>query len=96
MAGPNGTGVDPRSADVVVPLSGDVGWIAECYPVEGRHLHVSLYLIRTPAGNIVVDSGSFYRGITWKVWQDGVDLITSEEVWVMTGWEPIVYEARRR
>jgi flavorubredoxin len=54
-------GADRSSADVVVPLSGDVGWIAECYPVESRHLHVSLYLIRTPAGNIVVDSGSFYH-----------------------------------
>lgn len=32
----------------------------------------------------------------WSGWTDGVDLITSGEVWVMTGWEPIVYEAQRR
>ena len=53
MAGP--------SADVAVTLVGDVEWIAECYPVEDRHLHVSLYLIRAAGGNIVVDSGSFYH-----------------------------------
>lgn len=32
----------------------------------------------------------------WSGWKDGVELITSKQVWVMTGWEPIVYEARRR
>jgi putative spermidine/putrescine transport system substrate-binding protein len=32
----------------------------------------------------------------WQGWTDGVRLITSGEVWVMTGWEPIVYEARRQ
>lgn len=32
----------------------------------------------------------------WSGWTDGVDLITSGNVWVMTGWEPIVYEAQRR
>lgn len=32
----------------------------------------------------------------WNGWEQGVQLITSEEVWVMTGWEPIVYAARKR
>lgn len=32
----------------------------------------------------------------WSGWTDGVQLIESKEVWVMTGWEPIVLEAQRR
>jgi putative spermidine/putrescine transport system substrate-binding protein len=32
----------------------------------------------------------------WSGWEEGVSLITSGDVWVMTGWEPIVYEAQRR
>lgn len=32
----------------------------------------------------------------WNGWKDGVDLVVNEEVWVMTGWEPIVYAARSR
>jgi putative spermidine/putrescine transport system substrate-binding protein len=32
----------------------------------------------------------------WSGWEEGVNLIASGEVYVMTGWEPIVYEARRR
>lgn len=32
----------------------------------------------------------------WRGWEQGVDLLASGEVWVMTGWEPIVYELRRR
>jgi len=31
----------------------------------------------------------------WRGWRDGVDLVVSKEVYVMTGWEPIVFEARR-
>jgi len=31
----------------------------------------------------------------WKGWEDGVRLIKSQEVWAMTGWEPIVYEAQK-
>ncbi|PYN69842.1 MAG: spermidine/putrescine ABC transporter [Candidatus Rokuibacteriota bacterium] len=31
----------------------------------------------------------------WNGWEQGVQLVTSQEVWVMTGWEPIVYAARR-
>jgi flavorubredoxin len=60
---------DPRRTDsaavaetgMTVRLTEDVEWISECYPVGDRHLHVSLYLIRCPGGNIVVDSGSFYH-----------------------------------
>src|SRR5207247_581858 len=31
----------------------------------------------------------------WNGWEQGVQLVTSQEVWAMTGWEPIVYAARR-
>ena len=31
----------------------------------------------------------------WNGWEQGVQLVTSQEAWVMTGWEPIVYAARR-
>jgi putative spermidine/putrescine transport system substrate-binding protein len=32
----------------------------------------------------------------WNGWEQGLQLIANQEVWVMTGWEPIVYSARRR
>jgi len=32
----------------------------------------------------------------WRGWEQGVDLLVSGEVWVMTGWEPIFYELERR
>jgi|GEM_PF-806002 len=32
----------------------------------------------------------------WRGWEQGVELLQSQEVLVMTGWEPIVYELRRR
>jgi|TARA_B100001964_G_C14240406_1_gene604700 putative spermidine/putrescine transport system substrate-binding protein len=32
----------------------------------------------------------------WNGWEQGVQLVANEEVWVMTGWEPIVYAARDR
>lgn len=38
--------------------------------------------------------GQFFK--FWSGWEDGVNLITSGDVVVMTGWEPIVLEARRR
>jgi putative spermidine/putrescine transport system substrate-binding protein len=31
----------------------------------------------------------------WNGWEDGVRLIKSGEVYAMTGWEPIVYEAQK-
>lgn len=37
--------------------------------------------------------GQFRR--LWSGWKDAVELVTSEQVWVMTGWEPIVYAAQR-
>jgi len=32
----------------------------------------------------------------WSGWEQGLQLIANQEVWVMTGWEPIVYAARNR
>lgn len=32
----------------------------------------------------------------WNGWEQGLQLVVNQEVWVMTGWEPIVYAARNR
>src|SRR6266404_1763093 len=32
----------------------------------------------------------------WNGWEQALQLVSNQEVWVMTGWEPIVYAARRR
>ena len=32
----------------------------------------------------------------WNGWEQGLQLVANQEVWVMTGWEPIVYAARKR
>jgi putative spermidine/putrescine transport system substrate-binding protein len=32
----------------------------------------------------------------WNGWEQALQLVANQEVWVMTGWEPIVYAARRR
>src|ERR1700675_2116198 len=32
----------------------------------------------------------------WSGWEQGVQLVANQEVYVMTGWEPIVYAARER
>ena len=32
----------------------------------------------------------------WNGWEQGLQLVANQEVWVMTGWEPIVYAARMR
>ncbi len=45
-----------------VPLTHDVSWIAENYPLgAGRNVHVSVFLIRAGDRNILIDSGSFYH-----------------------------------
>jgi len=68
--GPEATGVRsadagidaaPRDAAPSIPVTGDVAWIHECFPERGGHLHVSVYLVRVPGGNILIDSGSFYH-----------------------------------
>lgn len=44
------------------PLTDDVHWIANCHPDDGRHLHMSEYLIDGAEGTILIDSGSsLYR-----------------------------------
>ncbi len=44
-------------------LVGDVSWIGECFPLEGRerHRHVSVYLTRHDGRHIAIDSGSFHH-----------------------------------
>ncbi len=45
-----------------VPLTDDVSWVAESFPLPGGNaMHVSVYLIRSPEGWILIDSGSFYH-----------------------------------
>jgi flavorubredoxin len=44
-----------------VKLTPDIEWINECYPTQGRHEHVSVYLIRTASKYIIIDSGSYYH-----------------------------------
>jgi flavorubredoxin len=44
-----------------VKLTADVEWINECYPTQGRHEHVSVFLIRTAEKYIIIDSGSYYH-----------------------------------
>lgn len=39
-------------------LIGDVYWLANCHADDGRHLHLSEYLIRGDDGTVLVDSGS--------------------------------------
>jgi flavorubredoxin len=44
-----------------VQVTPSVEWVNKCYDHEGRHEHVSLYLLRAPEGTVLVDSGSFYH-----------------------------------
>lgn len=55
---PEGREVPPTGS---VDLGGGVRWVRECFPESGGHLHVSVYLVRTRDGDILVDSGSFYH-----------------------------------
>lgn len=48
--------------DPAVQLTSGVSWIAEAFPLpDGRFEHVSVYLVKTDNGFIVIDSGSFYH-----------------------------------
>ncbi len=50
------------TAGPMVRLTDDVWWIAEAFPLpDGRLEHVSVYLIETGDGFILIDSGSFYH-----------------------------------
>lgn len=45
-----------------IPIGEGTLWVNECFPVEARtHMHVSVYVVRAPEGDLVVDSGSFYH-----------------------------------
>lgn len=47
---------------MVVPLTDEVSWVAECYPHrDGTHEHVSVYLVEDDGRYTVVDSGSHYH-----------------------------------
>lgn len=55
------TDASPPAARPSIPVARDVEWIHECFAESGGHLHVSVYLVRVPDGNILIDSGSFYH-----------------------------------
>ncbi len=42
-------------------LGSDVLWVRECFAESEHHVHVSVYLVRTPKGWILIDSGSFHH-----------------------------------
>jgi len=42
-------------------LTDDVHWIGNCHPDDGRHLHMSEYLVRGDEGTVLVDSGSSHN-----------------------------------
>jgi flavorubredoxin len=44
-----------------VKLAPGVEWINECYPTQGKHEHMSIFLIRTAGKTIIIDSGSYYH-----------------------------------
>ena len=44
-----------------VKLGQDIEWVNECYPTQGRHEHVSVYLIPTATKYIIIDTGSYYH-----------------------------------
>lgn len=46
---------------MTVELTSSVDWLAHCYPHDGGHEHVSVYLIRAADGFVLVDSGSVYH-----------------------------------
>jgi flavorubredoxin len=46
---------------MTVELTPDVQWINECYAHNDHHEHVSVYLIESESGYILIDSGSFYH-----------------------------------
>lgn len=54
-------GVAADDAPSSIPVTDDVAWIHECFPERGGHLHVSVYLVRAPDGDILIDSGSFHH-----------------------------------
>ena len=50
----------------VVPLTADVLWLGESFRLEAAepgldHVHVSVYMVRSPEGWILIDSGSFFH-----------------------------------
>lgn len=46
---------------MAVELTPTVDWLHHCYPHEGGHEHVSVYLVRDGDDHVLVDSGSFYH-----------------------------------
>lgn len=59
---PADTGEAAASPAAAVRVDRELLWINECFPLEdGRHEHVSVYLLQGPESSVVVDSGSFYH-----------------------------------
>jgi flavorubredoxin len=64
-----------------VELRDGIHWIAECSEVNEKHMHTAVYLLETPSGNILIDTGShthqapLQQTIESVVGSDGVDAI---------------------
>lgn len=52
---------DTTTMTIIKNLQPDVQWINECYDLDKKHEHVSVYLIEDDGEYILVDSGSFYH-----------------------------------
>lgn len=46
---------------MTIELTRDLRWINEFFPHDGRHEHVSVYLLENGGRPILIDSGSFYH-----------------------------------
>ena len=46
---------------MTVQVTQNIKWVNNCYDHEGKHEHVSLYLLHAPEGTVLIDSGSFYH-----------------------------------
>lgn len=44
-----------------VRVTDDLRWLNECYPVRGKHLHVSVFLLDYDDTSVLVDTGSYYH-----------------------------------
>jgi flavorubredoxin len=64
-----------------VQLTDDIRWLNECYDVDGRHLHISVFLITHDNGTALVDTGSYYHSqsirdeLTRLVGENSVDTV---------------------
>ncbi len=57
----SGVGKEPTDPTLAIELASGVRWVHECYPEPIGHVHVSVFLVETATGHLLIDSGSFYH-----------------------------------